>query len=524
MKNCCICCLIVLFSAFNSFSQFNLEGGIKLNTEEALDGYVLYTNFLGTFLINNCGEIVNSWDITFANNHVKLLPSGNLLYQTATNLIELDWDGNTIYDYDLTSFDPSISFDYEVVKKQNGNYLSVIRKIYTNAEMLDLGFDLIEFFPYLIDGVIEVDPNTNEVVWEWYLTDHMIQNRYPDLENFADPFENPGKLNIYDIQLGDWDDTESFMINGMSYNDDKEQIILSVRKLGEVIIIDNSTTTEEAAGSEGGRYGKGGDAIFRWGNPSNYIDSNQEQILFYQHDPSWIEYGEFAGDISIFNNGFLRNTSGAPYSSIEIVRPEVDEDGNFVFDQELGWGPYDPVFRYSEPDTETYFYSDYTSGVKILENENLFVTLGKDAELVEYNKAGDLVWRYVAPQAFYIFRAEKYAKNYPGLLGKELEPMGVVENPPSEYDCMLISHQENLQENGLKVDWSLQVDHLIVESIAEFNGHFEIFDVGGIPVANGELNTQMEIIDLSTLSSGMYFFNIVDSKGRSVLVEKIIRK
>jgi hypothetical protein len=47
--------------------------------------------------------------------------------------------------------------------------------------------------------------------------------------------------------------------NSIYYNEALDQIMLSVRGNSEVWVIDHGTTTTEAAGHAGGRYGKGGD-------------------------------------------------------------------------------------------------------------------------------------------------------------------------------------------------------------------------------------------------------------------------
>ncbi len=64
--------------------------------------------------------------------------------------------------------------------------------------------------------------------------------------------------------------SDIYHINAIKYNPNLDQVVFSSPHLSEIFIIDHSTTTKEAAGHEGGRWGKGGDFLYRWGNPQNY--------------------------------------------------------------------------------------------------------------------------------------------------------------------------------------------------------------------------------------------------------------
>ena len=78
--------------------------------------------------------------------------------------------------------------------------------------------------------------------------------------------------------------------NSIDYNEEFDQILISVRYFNEIWVIDHSTTTEEAAGHTGGNSGKGGDLLYRWGNPKNI--GREPRVInssLGQHDASWIE-------------------------------------------------------------------------------------------------------------------------------------------------------------------------------------------------------------------------------------------
>jgi len=72
-------------------------------------------------------------------------------------------------------------------------------------------------------------------------------------------------LNYDNGYVGDWTH-----VNAVDYNTDLDQIIVTSRHLGELYIIDHSTTTNEAAGHTRGNSNLGGDLLWRWGNPQVY--------------------------------------------------------------------------------------------------------------------------------------------------------------------------------------------------------------------------------------------------------------
>src|SRR5512144_2932121 len=118
-------------------------------------------------------------------------------------------------------------------------------------------------------------------------------------------------------------------MNSLNYNAKLHQIVLSVRGCNEIWILDHSTTTQQAAGHTGGKHGKGGDLIYRWGNPAAYKrGTERDKQLVQQHDAQWIPDGcPGAGHLTIFNNGYDRG-----YSSIEEIVPPVDASGHYLIE------------------------------------------------------------------------------------------------------------------------------------------------------------------------------------------------
>jgi len=205
-------------------------------------------------------------------------------------------------------------------------------------------------------------------------------------------------------------------------------VVLSTPHLGEVWIIDHSTTTEEAAGSSGGRWGHGGDLLYRWGNPKLYgAGGEAEHWLDYQHNPTWIDAGP--GNelrLLVFNNGMHREAEDSRVE--ELVLP-FDPKRGFLREPGAAFGPKLPAWTYVDPKT---FYSPYISGAQRLPNGNTLICAGVPGRVFEVTAAGEIVWEFLNPHGgdhpaptqagqaprTALFRATRIAKDHPGLAGR----------------------------------------------------------------------------------------------------------
>ena len=511
----------ILFFAFSMLNQS--EAQVTHYADGLLDGYMLFqTNFDGIHLINNCGEKVNTWEIGggSARYHPKLLPNGNLIYiRSGTNTVyERDWNDNIVNQVTApTSWGGYL--DYEVILLPNQNYLCLGRQYRSEQEFIDMGYNIgVIGNPNYTDVVLELDRNTGEIKWIWNIADHAIQERDSTVGNYGVVKDNPQLLDMDRIGTYDWTNGESFMINGMDYNVELDQIMLSVRKMGEVVIIDHSTTTAEAAGHTGGNSGKGGDILYRWGNPQNYGQGNDsDRYLYYQHNPNWIHHGEHIGAITMYNNGLDRPgvSFSERYSSVPIVMTSVDANGNYILEPDMPFAEVQPLMDYSRVTTGNDFYSSYTSGGKVLPNGNIFITIGGEDKALELLPDGTLVWEYEMPFTNSTFRSEKYAADYPAFDGKELIAFGTVEGSPTNFDfcsdTVVINATNELVERQFKVwlDGEQAILNILPDGIQEFQ--FHIFDSSGKRMTFGQSSGKTQY-DLNGWISGVYAVQILDLK------------
>lgn len=395
------------------------------------NGYTLYAPIheKTTYLIDICGFVVHSWESAYHPGHAfYLLETGHLLRagmvgsmdfsppSTGGVMEELDWDGNVVWSYAYCDAQRCLHHDIEPLP--NGNVLMVAWEKKTEAEAIAAGRDpsLLSIDHLWPDHIIEVEPVTPEggnIVWEWHLWDHLIQDFDPAQANYGVVADHPELFDVNGAQDGSGQpDTGADLnhINSISYNADLDQILLSVHRYNEIVVIDHATTTAEAAGHTGGRYGRGGDVLYRWGNPRMYSAGGAEdQRLFGQHHAHWIRPGlPGAGNVLIFNNGLSRL-----FTSVDELEPAMDATGLYPLTPGAAWGPRSLAWQYTDP-TPTEFLSTVVSGAQRLPNGNTLICDGQGSVFFEVTTEGREVWRFRAPPDMY-FRATRYPPDYPGL-------------------------------------------------------------------------------------------------------------
>ena len=388
--------------------------GVQLNTANSLNGYTLFsprTNEIPryTYLIDNCGEIVNRWESTFPLFSTDYLMPDGTLYRSVidnqstldipgnTGRIErLDWDDNLIWG--LTYSDTDFSFHHDFAVLPNGNILMLVAHRRSEAEAIAEGRDptTIENGELYEESVIEIEPvgvDSFNIIWEWYSWDHLIQDFDNAQANFDVVGDHPELVDInFGVSFGEADWWHS---NAMSYSPELDQIIISNRNFDEFIIIDHSTTTAEAATSSGGNSGMGGDIMYRWGNPESYRQGDaSDKVLFGMHNVHFIPQGvPDAGKIMIFNNG-----DDVGFTAIQIITAPYDPGTqNYPY----GGGAFGPTgvdYEYVDPIDPANFFAAFLSGAQQLPNGNILICNGPFGDLFEIDRSNsETVWLYQSP-------------------------------------------------------------------------------------------------------------------------------
>ncbi|KAA3631358.1 MAG: hypothetical protein DWP97_13290 [Calditrichaeota bacterium] len=477
-----IIAIFIMFGAVSgSVSAIEQTVGLQLHTEESYEGYTLFSpnSYNFTYLIDNDGQLVHSWEHQTSTRMSIYLREDGLLLKTAIGGEEfglngagvggtiqlIDWDGNIVWEY--LHADSTYRQHHDVEPLPNGNILVLAWEKFSPDEAIAAGRDstLLTDGELWAEHVYEIEPiigtDSVNIIWEWHVWDHLIQEHDSTKENFGVVYDHPELIDLNYPSDGqnpgraDW-----LHFNDVAYNPVLDQILVSSNRNSEILIIDHSTTTIESAGHSGGNSGKGGDILFRWGNPQTYQRGDStNQRLYGTHDGYWIPQGyPGAGNLLLFNNGFLRPEGN--YSSIEEFAPPIDSNGNYLLLPDQAYEPDSADWTYIS-DIPTDFYSSRISGMQRLQNGNTLICSGMNGRIFEINNLGTIVWEYINPvtasgpniqgeelaSSNQLFRAERYPLDYPAFIGRDLLPEGYVEiYPPC---CLNFRGNVNADENDI---------------------------------------------------------------------------
>lgn len=537
---------IVLAIVTNSFSQ--TIGLIQHNTGTLDNGYVLFApiNSNTTYLIDKCGKQVKTWNSIYKpGQSVYILQDGTLLHTGNANntsfnaggkggvIEKIDWNGNVTWSYIISDATKCQHHDAKILP--NGNILVIAWEKKTNSEAIALGRNAA-LVPTTLwsEQILEIQPigaNGGNIIWEWHLWDHLVQDYDNTKPNYATVANNPQLLNInYNASatVNDW-----IHMNSIDYNPVLDQILVSSHNLNEIWIIDHSTTSAEAASHSGGNSGKGGDLLYRWGNPLAYNNGSiTDKKFFGQHNAQWIESSfPFGNQIMIYNNGNGR--TGGNYTTVEIINPPVN---GFNYTNTLPYLPSSFSWIYNSGNPNNY-YAQNISGAQQLSNGNVLMCNGPMGTFTEVTNAGAQVWKYInpvvqsgimtqgtTPAQNLVFRCSFYPYDYSGFTGHTLTAGNTIENSNTvSASCGLTLNTNNFTDENLLVYPNPAKDILNINLPVQFTiGNLKLINNIGQTVYSTTINSNTVMIDTNQFSSGLYYLKVTSDSNQSI--KKVIIK
>ncbi len=221
----------------------------------------------GVLLLGREGNIVHDFEVTDRlGMDANLQDDGSLILGAVSDnasifiggsggkVVKQNLDGTIAWEVEFASATQTSHHDVEVLS--NGNIMVMVWERIPATEAQDNGFDgNFDIFP---ESIIEMNPETQQVVWEWHMMDHIVQDFDDTKANFGDVANSPYKIDINynsETQL----DGDLVHFNGLVVDEARDLIFITANFYNEVWVLDHSTTTSEAATGSGGNYGKGGD-------------------------------------------------------------------------------------------------------------------------------------------------------------------------------------------------------------------------------------------------------------------------
>ena len=506
------------------------------------DAYTLFypNHQTQVYLIDNCGGLIHRWQLpenSFPGSKAVLDSLGNI-YVAMSNpdfvdgpsfgaggsggvMEKYDWDGNLQWRHTIADSLKRQHHDFEVMP--NGNILALAWRRHSLEELVANGFDTLSHFQRTLwsDALIEFNPGDGEVVWQWNAWDHLIQDFDSTALNFGVISESLGRIDINYVDFT-FDRPDWLHSNSVAYSEERDQVVISVRNFHELWVIDHSTTTAEAATNSGGKSGRGGDIMYRWGNPDAYQDSLSPKILNYQHDASWYKDQE-SGEtkLLVYNNWYAPNTSLG-----QLISP--------VFDTVTQAYQINPVTNSYLPDTysQSFTHPDTIKGfstagssIQILDNGNILMCAARQGRIFEVTQDGELAWEYLIPfrNGFALpqgselvlsdnfnFEARKFPKSYVPKSAVVPEVLVTIEFGEEPSYCEVVSDvEEESSFNNFSISPNPILDQVLHLEIADhyLSSDYKITDINGEFILSGSIN-ETKSIHLDNLISGVYVIYI----------------
>jgi len=407
---------IYLDNTFDYYNNIGMQSNQNLNQTDTInrinDGYTLFSPLASktTYLIDDIGNVVHTWDGGYKPGlSAYLIENGSILRSGREGLPllsggghiqKITWANEIVWDFTFIGDNYIQHHDFKPLP--NGNILLIVKELKTNIEAVQAGRATGTLQRGYIESefIVEVKPTgptSGEIVWEWHVWDHLIQEYDSTKDNYGSVKDNPQLIDINHWRT-DPRDYDWIHMNSIDYNQELDQILLTTRNFDEIWIIDHNTTKTEASGHTGGKYHMGGDLLYRWGNPLAYqAGTRVDQKLFSPHDATWIEEG-YPGD----NNILVYNNED---SSVDEIVPPVDDNGSYTKIPNQPYKPHNAIWRYRNP----ILWQWSSCGAQRLPNGNTLICCGLLGFFLEVAPDKEIVWQYTNPyDARSVYKIHRY--------------------------------------------------------------------------------------------------------------------
>ena len=298
--------------------------------EKACKGVTLFSPYFTglLYLADMEGRILTEYQIPFEDARIdaefEVAEDGSLLVMGLDRIYQIG-STNTI-----DKIIPAPKCHHSFVQMPNGHLM------YIYQYQLDVeGWDA----PFLADSIREIDPETDEVIWEWKTGDHLSTDDYcPHHVIEGEPHTH----------LGGYDWTHS---NSIVYRASESAVYLNSRHLDRIVKIDYPS----------------GEILWSMGNGGDF----GEGLFSHGHDPEFLPNG----NILLYDNGNHR------------IPVEYSRAVEIAFDADQGWAV--DVWQWPP---QPWFY-DYSMGdANRLPNGNTLITSPHHGSIFEVTRDHKIVW------------------------------------------------------------------------------------------------------------------------------------
>ena len=189
---------------------------------EVFEGYALFTQGSSpggggggggtTYLIDHNSTVVKSWSHTRgAASMPYLLPDSSIIYPyrvqnpsmsaggVGGGIQRITWDGTILWNYIFAN--ATYQHHHDIEPLPGGNVLIIVWEAKTAQEAYDMGRQVVDNPLNMMwsEAILELDPESGDIVWEWHLWDHLIQDVDSGLPNYGVISEHP---ELFDINNG----------------------------------------------------------------------------------------------------------------------------------------------------------------------------------------------------------------------------------------------------------------------------------------------------------------------------------